>query len=311
MTINPATAGSGWFLNGISNLQQQLTQTERQLSSGFQVADAADSPGQTGQLVSLESSLAAVKGYQANLVRVQAESTGADQALGSAISLIDNAKTLAVQAGSGTLSPAALQSIATGIQGIQQQIAGIANTTVEGRYIFGGSQDQSSPYQFNATTGAITALTASTATRVIADTQGQPVFQSLTARQIFDPRDAAGVSTDNSTLAALASLSAAVASGIAGNNAQPALEAALASLENVSTYLNQQQSYYGAAEQRLTSEQNSTANQITGLQVGIAGIRDTNIAQAATDLATETTDQSAAYGAQAAISKKSLFDYLG
>jgi hypothetical protein len=45
--------------------------------------------------------------------------------------------------------------------------------------------------------------------------------------------------------------------------------------------------------------------------VSIAGIRDTNVPEAATDLATETTDQAAAYGAQAAISKKSLFDYLG
>jgi flagellin-like hook-associated protein FlgL len=146
---------------------------------------------------------------------------------------------------------------------------------------------------------------------VITDTGGQPVFQALTAQQIFDPQDAAGVSTGNSTVAALRSLSTALASGISGNNAQPAITAALASLENVSNYLNQQQSYYGASEQRITSEQNNAANQITSLKVSIGAIRDTDVTQAAIDLASETTDQSAAYGAQAAISKKSLFDYLG
>ncbi|HEX4274590.1 MAG TPA: hypothetical protein VHZ74_04515 [Bryobacteraceae bacterium] len=305
MTINSAAAGSEWFLNGISNLQQQLAQTERQLSSGYQVESAADSPGQTTQLVDLGSSLAAVQTYQTNLTRVQAEASGADQALGSAISLIDNARTLAVQAGNSTLSPPDLTGIATQVQSIQQQIAGLANTTVEGRYIFGGSQDQSNPYQVTAA-GSLVALTTSTAPRVITNPQGQQVFQSLTAQQIFDPQDASGASTGNSTIAALQSLSTALA-----NNDQPGIASALSSLDNVSTYLNQQQAYYGASEQRLTNEQNNAASQITGLQVSIAGIRDTNVPEAATDLATETTDQAAAYGAQAAISKKSLFDYLG
>jgi flagellar hook-associated protein 3 FlgL len=305
MQINSATAGSDWFLNGISNLQQDLSQTERQLSSGFRVQSAADAPAETPQLVSLESSLAGTQAYQANLTRVQAEASAADTSLGSAISLLDNAKALASQAASTPLSPTNTPAILSQIKGIQQQIAGLANTTAEGRYIFGGNQDQSAPYQYDAATGTITAQTASTATRVITNPQGEPVFQSLTAQQIFDPQDAAGASTANSTIAALASLSTAVA-----NNDQPGITAALTSLGTAEDWLNQQQSYYGTSEQTLTSEQNNAANQITALQVGISGIRDTDITQAATDLATETTDQSAAYGAQAAISKKSLFDYL-
>jgi flagellar hook-associated protein 3 FlgL len=269
------------------------------------VQDAADAPAETPQLVSLESALAATQAYQTNLTRVQAEASAADSSLGSAISLLDNAKTLASQAASTPLSPTNIPSILSQIQGIQQQIAGLANTTAEGRYIFGGNQDQSAPYKYDAATGTITAQTASTATRVIANPRGEPVFQSLTAQQVFDPQDAAGASTANSTIAALASLSTAVA-----NNDQPGIAAALTSLGTAQDWLNQQQSYYGTSEQTLTSEQNNAANQVTALQVGISGIRDTDITQAATDLATETTDQSAAYGAQAAISKKSLFDYL-
>jgi flagellin-like hook-associated protein FlgL len=75
--------------------------------------------------------------------------------------------------------------------------------------------------------------------------------------------------------------------------------------------VNQQQAYYGTAEQRLTGEQNGAANQVTALQVQISGIRDTNVTQAATELTQLSTDQSAAYAAQAAIPVKSLFSYLG
>lgn len=305
MTIPSAAAGSQWFLNGISNIQQELTQTQRQLSSGYQVQDAADAPGETAQLTGLESSLAAEQAYQSNLSRVQTEASAADTALGSAISLIDNAKTLATEAAGGAFTSGGNANLAAQVSQIQQQITGLANTTVEGRYIFGGNQDQSTPYQYDATTGAITAVTNSTATRVIVDTEVQPVYQSLTAQQIFDPQDATGASTASSTIAALASLATALA-----NNNQPGITSAIASLDTASTWLNQQQAYYGASEQRLASEQNNAANRITTLQTGISGIRDTDVTQAATDLATETTDQSAAYGAEAAISKKSLFDYL-
>jgi flagellar hook-associated protein 3 FlgL len=307
MIISSATSGSEWFLNGISNLQQQLAQTDRQLSSGFQVQDAADSPFQTPELIGLGSSLAAVQGYQANLVRVQAEASGADTALGTGISLIESARTLALQAANTGFSPENLQTISTQIQGIQQQLVALGNTTVEGRFIFGGSQDQSAPYSFNTTTGTAVSLTTSTAPRIITDTQDQPVYQALTAQQIFDPQDTAGVSTANSTIAALQSLQTALQA-----NDQPGIASSLLLLQNASGYLNQQQAYYGASEQRLTSEQNNAANQSTSLQAGISGIRDTDVTRAATDLAQETTTQAAAMGAEAEISQqKSLFNYLG
>jgi flagellar hook-associated protein 3 FlgL len=305
MTINSATAGAGWFLNGISNLQQQLTETERQISSGYRVRDAADAPGQVSDLVGLESSLAADQAYQSSLTRVQAEAGAADNAIGSAISLIDNAKSLAAQAAGAPLTPTNIPGILAQVRQIQQQIAGLANTTTEGRYIFGGDQDQAAPYQYDTTTQTVSSLTAAPATRVITDAHGQPVFQALGAQQIFDPQDTSGASTGGSTVAALASLAIALT-----NNDSAGISSALTALGGASTWLNQQQAYYGASEQRLTTEQNSAANRITTSQTSIAGIRETDVTQAATDLAAETTNQSAAYGAEAAISKKSLFDYL-
>jgi flagellar hook-associated protein 3 FlgL len=305
MTIGSTTAGSDWFLNGLSNLQQQEAQTQRQLTSGYKVQDAADSPAQAAELVSLGSSLAAAKSYQSNLVRVNAEATGADQALSSGISLIEQARTLALQAANTATSAPGLQSIDAALQGIQQQLVSIANTTVEGRYIFGGNQDQAPPYKADPITGP-SRLTTATSVRVITDPLGQPIYQSLTAQQIFDPADAAGAPTGNNAFVALQSLRTAVQA-----KDRNGIAAALSSLESASGWLNQQQGYYGATEQRLASEQNNTANQITALEIGIGNIRDTDIAQAATDLTRESTAQSAAMAAQAEIPRKSLFDYLG
>lgn len=306
--LGSATIGTAWFLNGLANLQQEETQTQIELSSGYQINDAADSPSQTPELIQLSSTLAAVEDYQTNLSNVQTEATAADSALGSGISLIQNAVSLAAQ-GAGSASTAATnQTLATQVQSIQQQLVTIANTAVDGRAIFGGDQDQSPPYQYDAASATgVDGLTADTSSRVIVNTLGETVYQPLTAQQIFDPVDAAGAPTANNTFAALESLETALKA-----NNHSAVATALTSLQTASTYVGQQQAYYGAAEQRLTNEQTIAANQVTALQAQIGGIRDTNVAQAATELTQESADQSAAVGAESEISQqKTLFDYLG
>jgi flagellar hook-associated protein 3 FlgL len=306
--LGSATIGTAWFLNGLANLQQEETQTQIELSSGYQISDAADSPLQTPELIQLGSNLAAIQDYQANLSSVQTEAGSADQALGSGIALIQSAVTIASQGASSTATAGSDQTFATQIQGIQAQIVALANTTVAGRAIFGGGQDQSSPYQYDAASATgVDSLTPQTSGRVIVNPQGQTVYQPLTAQQIFDPVDATGAPTANNTFAALQTLHTALLA-----NDQAGVTNALTTLQSAATYVGQQQAYYGAVEQRLTSEQNTAANQVTALQVQIGSIRDTNVAQAATDLTTESTDQSAALGAESEVSQqKTLFSYLG
>jgi flagellin-like hook-associated protein FlgL len=95
------------------------------------------------------------------------------------------------------------------------------------------------------------------------------------------------------------------------NNDTTGVENAMTSLQTASDWLNQEQGYYGTTEQRISTEQNNVANQITSVQTSIGAIRDTDTVQAATDLTQEAAAQSAAYEAQASIPQKSLFDYLG
>ena len=53
-------------------------------------------------------------------------------ALDSAISLIQSAQGIAAQAQGSTVTPEQMQIMATQVQGIQQQMATLANTTVAG-----------------------------------------------------------------------------------------------------------------------------------------------------------------------------------
>jgi flagellar hook-associated protein 3 FlgL len=306
MTVNSSTIGAGWFLNGLSILQSQELQTQQELSSGYAVTTAADNPAATQDLVDLGSSFAAATAYQSNLGNVQAEASAADTTIGSAVNLVQSAQALASQGASSTATATQRQNLATQIQSIQQQLVSLANTQVAGRYIFGGDQDQTAPYQYNAaSTEGIDALTTASSTRQIVNPAGSVVYQSLTAGTIFDP-SSGGSPTAANAFAALQNLQTALQA-----NDPTGIATALTSLGSASDWLNQQQVHYGVAEQRLASEQNNVASQLNAIQTSIGGIRDSNIAQDATDLTRESTLQQATMAAQAEVPQKSLFDYLG
>jgi flagellar hook-associated protein 3 FlgL len=306
MTVNSASIGAAWFLNGLARLQSQEILTQQQLDSGYAVSSAADNPAAAGDLVDLGSSLAAAKAYQSNLGSVQAEASAADTSIGSAIALIQSALSIGEQGANSNTSANTRQTLALQIQGIQQQIVALADTQVAGKYIFGGDRNQTAPYQYDATgaTG-VDALSTSPSTRQIVNPSGVTVYQSLTAAQIFDP-SANGAPSAANTFAALANLETALTA-----NDTTGIANALTSLQSASDWLNQNQAYYGTAEQRLASEQNSVSAQIASMETQISGIRDANVAQDATDLTQESTDQQAAMSAEAAMPQKSLFDYLG
>ena len=305
MTVDSATIGAGWFLNGLANLQSREIQTQKELSSGYAVSSAADNPAATQNLVDLGSSLAAAQAYQSNLGNVQAEASSADTAIASAITLIQSAQSLATQGASSTMTAAQRRNLAVQVQAMQQQMVSLANTNTGGRFIFGGDQDQLPPYQYNASSATgIDALTAAPSTRQIVNPAGAVVYRSLSAGAIFDPQSG-GVPAAANAFAALQNLQTA----LQGND--PAgVASVLSSLGTASSWLNQQQVYYGSSGQRLSGEQSSVSSQLTTIQAGISGIRDANIALDATQLTQESTSQQAAMAAQAATPQKSLFDYM-
>jgi flagellar hook-associated protein 3 FlgL len=307
MTLISSTINAAVFLDGVSRLQKAQTRTQEDISSGFRVRDAADSPEQIQELVGLVTTLSGNQSWRSNLGRVEAEATAADSALTTAITLVESARTLAQQGAGSLATTAERQTLAAQVRSIQQQIVSLANTTTEGRYIFGGDQDLSPPYQINtASIAGADKLTLQTSTRVISDPSGQPVYQSSTAAVIFDHRDHNGAPAADNVLGALQTLAVAL-----GNNDSSGAAGALQSLKSGSDWLNQQQSNYGISLNRIHAEQSAAENHDTSLRSRIGAIRDTDIVQAATDLSAENTAQSAAFAAQARISGKSLFDYLG
>jgi len=304
--ITGLTPANEQFVTSVENLQNQLTSANNQLSTGLRVNVASDAPGEVEDIFQARSDLASVNQVSQNLTDVQAQVNAGDSSLQSAIQLLQNALSLGAQ-GSGTTVTAAQQSgLATQVQSLLSQLVGLSQTQANGVYIFSGDQGGSPPYQLDPTspTGVDQLVTAQ-ATQQIADPSGITFPISMTAQELFDNSDVNGNPTPQNAFAALNNLQLALQSGNATS-----ISTAMDNLQSASTYLNQQLTFYGTAQNRITSAIDLAQKFQLQDQTNLSNLQDTNVPAVALQLTQDSTDINAAMAAQARMPTSTLFDYL-
>lgn len=138
------------FRNTSAHLDK-LSGLQDKLASGKAITKPSDDPAAVNQSMLLRNTLSDQQQYVKNIDLVTSWLDTADQTMGDATSVMQRARELAVQGSSDTLTPNARTSIAKEIRQLQEQMRGIANTQLAGRYLFAGSQTLTEPYpSFNA-----------------------------------------------------------------------------------------------------------------------------------------------------------------
>jgi flagellar hook-associated protein 3 FlgL len=312
-SLNPS---ANLFLDGLSRIQSTITTATAQLSSGYRISQPSDAPDQISPLLQFQASLNHNQTTVSNLNRVQADVSSADQALSTAIQLLDQARSIGAQGASGTTTDATRANLAQQIQTIQEQMVGLANTQVAGRYVFGGDDDTTQPYAVDLNqpvtvpqNGVDRLFTPpSTATRQIESSGHSFITVDQTAQDLFDHRNASddSLATDN-VFAALNTLRVALQTP----NNQTAITAAQTSLQTASSYLDSKETFYGNTQNRIAAAVSQINSENVNLQQQITNIRDTDVVQTALELTAAETQNQAAMAAEAKMPHTSLFDFLG
>jgi len=290
------------FLNNIDQIATEMGQAQTQLSTGFKVNVVSDAPDVISPLLQAQANLSTAQQITTNLGEVSTEVNTGEQAMQSAVSLYDQVQTLSAEGATGTQTASGQADIAQQLQSVEQQMVGLANTSVNNRYIFAGDTYQTQPYTFDATqTDPVSTYQGSASTRNIQAPNGTTFPVALTAQQMFD-------STDPSTnvFTSINNMVTALQSGDT-----TAIATANAALPNVATYLNSQLAFYGTAQDAITNATTSAGTLVTQLQTQIAGMQDANETQSILDLTQAQTEQQAALQSFQQIPRTSLFDYLG
>jgi flagellar hook-associated protein 3 FlgL len=290
------------FLNDVNRIAAQMSQAQLQLSSGLKVNVVSDAPDVISTLLQARSNLNTAQQIATNLGQVNTEVNAGEQAVSTAVTLYDQVQTLSAEGASSTQSASGRVAIAQQLQSIEQQMVGLANTSVNNRHIFSGDTDQVQPYTFDATqTNPVSAYQGSTSTRTVQGPNGTTFPIALTAQQIFDSTDpTTNVFTSiNSMVTAL------------NSNSDTAIATANSGLANVSTYMNSQLAFYGGVQNSVSAATDSAATLTVQLQTQISGIEDADETQSILALTQAQTQQQAALQSFQAIPRTTLFDFLG
>jgi flagellar hook-associated protein 3 FlgL len=289
------------FLDQLNQINNTLTTTQLQISSGLKITQPSDSPDTISQLLAAHADLASTQQTLTNLGLVTTEVNAGEQALESATTTFDQVQTLAAEGATTTQTAAGNAVLAQQVNTLLQQFVGLADTKNEGRYIFAGDQDQKTPYTYTAGQNPpVSAYGGSASTRVAQDVNGTQFPVALTAQQIFDSSD-----PSTNVFTTLENLSTAL-----GGNNTAAIQTALNGLPAVSQYLNTQLSFYGNAQDQLASATTYGQTVETQQQAQIAGLQDADVSQAILELTQAQTQQQAAVQSEAQLPRQTLFNFL-
>ena len=288
-------------------VQSQIDTAERQVSSGLKISQPSDAPDQLGSLMQVHAELDQNAQVTTNLSVVKTETDTAESALETATQLLDQATSLASQGANTTETAGARQALAQQVTNILQQIVGLSQSAVNGRFIFSGDEPQQPSYRLDSSplptewTGLITP----TATRQIVDATGISFTVAHTAQDIFDHRNLNDSVASDNVFGALNSLLVSLQ-----NNDQAGVTNSIDSLHQAATYLSTQLSFYGSVQDRIAGATSFAASQQVQLQTSLSQTQDADITQAALQLTQSTTQMNAALSAEAKLPRTSLFDFL-
>ena len=126
------------ILVNLNKLNTDINRVNQQISSGKQMSSISDNPVNLVNALGLRTNLSEIDQYSKNLSYGNTVITASENALVSMKDLVMRAKTLAIQQANAPLSPDNRQNAAMEVKHLWEQAIILANSSVNGKYIFGG-----------------------------------------------------------------------------------------------------------------------------------------------------------------------------
>lgn len=118
----------------------------QEVSTGIRVNHPGDDPAAAALIVQGQQTVDRMTAIGTNAARAGQEVDAADQALQNMGNVLTRARELAVQMGDDSNSANDRQDAASEVDGLLSEAVSLMNTSVNGRYIFGGDKDQAPPF---------------------------------------------------------------------------------------------------------------------------------------------------------------------
>ncbi|MDA5108076.1 flagellar hook-associated protein FlgL [Brevibacillus thermoruber] len=281
------------MLRNLYNSMGNMDKLQEQLSSGKKVSKPSDDPVIVTRGMFYRSSLIENDQFTKNTTEALNWLDATDQALDEVGNVYKRVQELVVASGNGTLSKDDLKMMAMEITELKNHLGNVANQTVNGRYIFAGTDSTKPPYdtasgQFTNKNSSLIKLEISENTYVPININAQNVFNNPAGNNIF-------TLLDN------------IVNELNNGNAATAYSD---QLKQQADFVLTERAALGARVNRLELVE----DRLSKSEVSITGLmsknEDADIAEVITQLKTQENVHRAALSAGARIIQPSLVDFL-
>ena len=232
---------------GLTQTQQQLNEANQQIASGRTINQPSDNPAGMAALIMNHAVQSQTDTFTTNVSNLQDRLQTVDSALSSAVTAVNQAISLGVEAGNSTLSNVDRQAIVSQLSGIQQQLISLSNTAYGGTYLFGGSLVETMPFALDSTSPNGVAYNGNSSVVSVEIENGATVATNVPGDQLF-------LNPSGSLMGAIQELIIAIQ-----NNS--GIDAASVTLGTAASVFNGERVVYGSSLTQLQSMGNFLASQ--------------------------------------------------
>lgn len=281
----------------IEQAQQNAQTATQEMATGRSVNNLSDNPAAAAALVGNDALTSENDQYLTNLTDLQGKYQAADSALNSAVQLMTTAISVGTEGANGTLSASDQQAIAQQVQGLQQQMLALANTSYEGTYIFSGTDVTTQPFAQSSTSASGVQYNGNAGVTAVQIGDGQSMQTNVPGDQIF-------TNANGNVFQALNDLANALNSGTG-------IEAANTEVQQAFSQLTTQRVFYGNALSQVQNSQNYLNQEQVNLSTQQNQLVGANMTQViANESQSQTAEQAALSATAQILSLPTLLSYI-
>lgn len=281
----------------IEQAQQAAQTATQQMATGRSVNNLSDNPAAAAALVGNDALTSANDQYLTNLTDLQGKFQAADSALNSAVQLMTTAISVGTEGANGTLSASDRQAIAQQVQGLQQQMLSLANTSYQGTYIFSGTNVTTQPFAQSTTSASGVQYNGNAGVTTVQIGDGQSMQTNVAGDHIF-------TNANGNVFQALNDLANALNSGTG-------IAAANTEVQQAFSQLTTQRVFYGNALNEVQNSQGYLNQEQVNLSTQQNQLVGANMTQAiANESQSQTAEQAALSATAQILSLPTLLSYI-
>ena len=130
----------------LDNLNAEQTRISYQMATGKKIDNGSDDASLYSREILVDDRIRTYEGIKYQIERTTAQNNASDSTIGEMKKLFELVKTELIKANTATTSDEGRKAIALNVAGIKENLLDLANTQIEGEYLFAGSDSSVIPF---------------------------------------------------------------------------------------------------------------------------------------------------------------------